>query len=182
MEILRKLTIKHCGNLTVAAVKAALADKKVNDGETVPLVKIVGDSTGAKTGSTTHGTFTKLAGSFVGTNMLTGECFQSGACILPDFVGAALGAALLQGGQAVRFAFQIEARRRDSAVTGYEWVVKPLIETKPSAPLQELMALAGIEPPKAPALAAPGGDAGASNAPAASAKSAPAKTPAKGRK
>jgi hypothetical protein len=151
MEILRKITIKTCGNFTIARIKEVMEAAKLADGQSVPLLKIVGESTGAKTGQTTHGMFTRLSGSFVGTDMTTGALYQSGQCILPEFIGAQLGAALSQG-ESVRFAFQIEARRKDNAITGYEFAVKPLIESKPANAMQELMALAGIKLPDTPKL------------------------------
>ena len=151
MQIVRKITIKTCGNFTVARIKEVMAAAKLAEGASIPLLKIVGETTSAKTGQTDKGTFTKLGGSFIGTDLTTGELFQSGVCILPDFVGAQLGAALQQG-ESVRFAFVIGAQRADTAITGYAFVIKPLIETKPANAMLELMALAGIEQPKAPAL------------------------------
>lgn len=176
MQIVRKITIKTCGNFTVARIKEVMAAANLADGASIPLLKIVGETTSAKTGQTDKGTFTKLGGSFIGTDLTTGELFQSGVCILPDFVGAQLGAALQQG-ESVRFAFEIGAQRADTAITGYAFVIKPLIETKPANAMLELMELAGIKAPAVPALAAPATPA--APAPAA----APAATPAsKGKK
>lgn len=153
MEIVRKLTIKSCGGFTVARIKELVG--KVAEGESVALLKIAGNSTGAKTGQTDKGEYTRLLGSFIGTDLITGELFQSGQCILPDFVGGVLGASL-KSGQAVRFAFEIHARRKDTAVTGYEYAVKPLMTAESSDAMKELAALAGIDLSKAPpALPAP---------------------------
>ncbi len=174
MQIVRKITIKTCGNFTVARIKEVMAAANLADGQSVPLLKIVGETTSAKTGQTDKGTFTKLGGSFIGTDLTTGELFQSGVCILPDFVGAQLGAALQQG-ESVRFAFEIGAQRADSGTAGYAFVIKPLIETKPANAMLELMALAGIKAPEAPALAAPA-------TPAAPAPAATPAAPAKGGK
>jgi hypothetical protein len=181
MEILRKITIKTCGDFSVKKIKELLdtrgpvgADGKpgpVAEGETVPLLKITGESNGAKTGQTDKGTFTKLMGTFVGVDLTTGSLYQSQQCILPEFVGGALGAALL-GGQPVTFAFEIGAKRKDSAVTGYEFVVQPLINAKPTDKMLALMQAAGIE---VPALAL---EAGADPAPAPTPAPAPAPTPA----
>jgi len=154
MEILRKITIKTCGNFSIARIKQVMEAAKLEDGQSTPLLKIAGQSTGAKTGQTDKGQFTKLMGSFIGTDMTTGALYQSGQCILPEFIGGTLGSALM-GGESVRFAFQIEARRKDNAITGYEFVIKPLIDTKPTDAMAELMALAGIKTPDAPALSAP---------------------------
>lgn len=154
MEILRKITIKTCGNFSIARIKEVIAAARLEDGQSAPLLRIAGQSTGAKTGQTDKGQFTKLLGSFIGTDMTTGALYQSGQCILPEFIGGTLGSALM-GGESVRFAFQIEARRKDNAITGYEFVIKPLIDTKPTDAMAELMSLAGIKVPDAPALAAP---------------------------
>ncbi len=157
MEILRKITIKTCGGFSIARIKEVMADAKLEEGQSTPLLRIAGQSTGAKTGQTDKGQFTKLLGSFVGTDMTTGEQFQSGQCILPEFIGGTLGSALLAG-ESVRFAFEISARRKDNAITGYEFAIKPLIDTKPTDAMAELMALAGMAP-AAPALSAPDGGA-----------------------
>lgn len=153
MEILRKITIKTCGDFTITRIKEVLAAAEVAEGGSVPLLRIVGEASSAKTGQTDKGTFTKLIGQFVGTDLTTGACYQSGQCILPDFVGASLGLATQESGS-VRFAFEITAKRQDTAITGYAFGIKPLIETKPTDAMTELMALGGIKP-QAVALAAP---------------------------
>jgi len=169
MEILRKLTIKTCGGFSIARIKQVMEAAKLEEGQAIPLLRIAGQSTGAKTGQTDKGQFTKLMGSFVGTDMTTGEQFQSGQCILPEFIGGTLGSALLAG-ESVRFAFEISARRKDNAITGYEFAIKPLIDTKPTDAMAELMALAGIVAPAAPALSAPDGDKIEGGAPPAQAQ------------
>jgi len=154
MQVLRKITIKTCGDFSIGRIKEVMTKAELKEGETTPLLKIVGECNGAKSGQTDKGEFTKLTGNFVGTDMTTGELYQSAVCILPEFVGAAIGAAALQSGN-VRFAFEIGAKRKDNALTGYEFVVKPLIETKPTDAVLELMQLAGIKAPEVPTLAAP---------------------------
>lgn len=179
MELLRKLTIKTCGDFTKLKIMKALADAKVADGEGIDLLKIAGEVSGATTGQTDKGSYTLLSGLFVGTDMLTGALYQSGKCILPDFVGSAIGAAVLQGGQSAQFALMIGAKRSDTAVTGYEFTVKPLVEMAASSAAQRLMALAGIETPK---LAAPVPAADPAPAPAPAADPAPAPAPAADKK
>lgn len=174
MEILRKITIKTAGNFTRARLNEVIAAAKLADAEQAPILRVAGESSGAKTGQTDKGTFTKLSGSFIATDLTTGAQYQSGQCILPEFIGAQLGAGLI-GGDSVRFAFEIAVQRKDDAITGYQFAIKPLMETKLSAPMLELATLIGIDP-AAPKLAAP--SAAATPADAA----APAKAPAKGRK
>lgn len=181
MEIVRKLTIKSCGGFTVARIKELVT--KVVEGESVALLKIAGNSTGAKTGQTDKGEYTRLLGSFIGTDLITGELFQSGQCILPDFVGGVLGDAL-KSGQSIRFAFEIHARRKDTAITGYEYAVKPLMTAESSDAMKELAALAGIDlskaPPALPPAAAPAPAADPAPTPAPAVDPAPA-APAKGK-
>lgn len=169
MEILRKMTIKTCGNFSIARIKEVMAAANLEEGQAVPLLKITGTTTGAKTGQTDKGQFTKLLGEFVGVDLTTGALYRSQQCILPEFLGGVLGSALTQG-QSVRFAFEIGAKRKDNAITGYEFSIKPLIDTRPTDGMAELMALAGIKMPDAPALPAPDAPA----APAAPADPAPA--------
>jgi hypothetical protein len=172
MQIVKKMTIKTCGDFTTAKIRAAIlatlgkdpkdADGKAitvaPDGTAVSLLKIAGEATNAATGQTDKGTFTRLMGSFVGTDLTTGELYQSGQCILPDYIGSQIGAAVLSAGAdgngAVQFAFEIGAKAKANAITGYEFSVKPLIESKPSTAMMRLMGLAGIEAPKLPAPAA----------------------------
>jgi hypothetical protein len=154
MQIVRKLTIKTCGDFTIQKIRKTLQDvagydgdkqKDIPDGTTVDILKIAGESTSATTGQTDKGSFTKLGGSFIGTDMTTGELYQSGVCILPDFIGSQLGAAILQSKSSVQFAFLIQAKAKANAVTGYEFAIKPLMESKPTDAMQRIMALAGIE-------------------------------------
>lgn len=176
MVPIRKITIKTCGDFTVKRIKEVMEAAKLEDGKSVPLLKIAGMSSGASVGQTDKGQFTKLSGSFVGTDMTTGELYQSGVCILPEFIGAQIGAAILQSKNPVQFAFQIEAKRKDNSITGYEFVVRPLIESKPTDAMADLMKLAGIAP-KVAALPAPE-SAPIPDAPGPAAPPAPAK-PAK---
>lgn len=148
MELLRKITIRTMGHSLEELKKWAAAAKK---GEKRPLVRIVGETSGAKTGQhPERGTHTKLLGQFVGTNLVTGEVFQSGQCILPEFVGAPLGAAVASGDKA-QFAVEVGQIADASSVVGYTFSVKPLMETKPSDQMQQLMKLAGINPDAQPA-------------------------------
>lgn len=164
MKLLRKITIKTCGDFTVHRIKELLGksgpevDGKpgpVPEGGEVQLLKVAGMATSASTGQTDKGQFTRLSGQFIGTDLTTGELYQSGQCILPEYIGSQLGTALLSmDGKAVQFAFQIAAKRKDSALTGYEYTVQPLIESRPTDAMQELMKIAGIvdnAPAKLPA-------------------------------
>mgnify|MGYP003532524191 FL=1 len=166
----KKLTIKTCGDFSPAKIRALLlalgpwqgegdARKQVapEDGTAIDLIKIAGEATGAQTGQTDKGQYTKLTGSFIGTDLTTGELFSSKACILPEYIGSQLGDALLtagDNGSSVQFAFQITAKQKASAITGYEFGIKSLMQSAPTDQQARLMALAGITAP-APKLKAP---------------------------
>jgi len=159
-EILRKLTIRNCG-WPVADIKDALTIEKTDatsgkksyrmDGEKA-LLKIVGRSTAAKPGQSDNGEYVKLLGSFHAVNLVTGETFESGQCILPNFVSEQLAAALVES-QAVEFALEIGVKADDASVTGYVFTVRPLIKPEPTDGMRKLLAAAGMSAP--PKLEAP---------------------------
>jgi len=152
-EILRKLTLKNCG-LTVAALKTAMEAAKIEDGQQIPVLKVVGKTTTAANGTTAIGTFTALGGEFTGINNLTGEIFTSGKCILPNFISESVASALAQS-SAVEFALEIGVKRDDKSVTGYQFTTKPLIEAKPTDAMAALLAAAGIDANAPAKLSAP---------------------------
>lgn len=198
MTPLKKMTIKTCGDFSVSKIRAALLalgpqvvqpdgttkQQPPEDGTALDLIKIAGEASGAESGQTDKGSYTKLTGQFIGTDLLTGELYSSRACILPDYIGAELGAALLgagEGGQSVQFAFLITAKQKASAVTGYEFGIKSLMNIEPTDAAKRLMALAGITAPAAKVLigSAPVLDVSAAAPAAAPAEpAAPAAAPA----
>lgn len=132
MEMLRKITIKTCG-FDVAKIKNVLVDKKTAD-----LIKIVGVTSSYKVGQTDKGEFIKLSGTFNAINMQTGELFNSGECLLPNFISENIAEALKNSSE-VEFALQIGVKADATSVTGYQYTVKPLIDAKPSEKLLALM-------------------------------------------
>jgi hypothetical protein len=144
MEIARKITLRTVG-LMQSDILIALKDQ-----EKVNLIKVAGVTTAAKTGQTDKGEYTKLLGEFIAQNLLTGEVFQSGQCILPSFLSEQLAAAL-NASESVEFALLIGARADKSAVTGYVYTAQPLVNAEPTARMSKLLTAAGI----APALPAP---------------------------
>jgi len=191
MQIVKKLTIKTCGDFTIKRINEVLQEKvgktpegkdaPIPDGTSVELLKIAGECTNAKSAATDKGTYTKLSGNFVGTDMTTGEVYQSGACILPDYVGSQIGAAVINNeGRAVEFAFVIGAKAKENSVTGYEFTVSPLMDIAPTEAQQRLLGLIGAAP-KLEALPATAANTGMLAPPAAAPVAAPvpAATPAK---
>lgn len=156
MEMLRKLTIKAAGGWTTAKIKEQIESAKLENGQSIGIIKVVGKTTGAKTGQTDKGTYVKLTGEFFATDLTTGEAFSSASCILPNFVSESIAAALAQS-PSVEFALEIGVKRNDTSVTGYEFTVRPLIEAKPSDTMMALLNAAGIDP-AAKALPAPAAD------------------------
>lgn len=143
-EIIRKITIASTG-WTKAQINAALAAVGGNDGDKVDLMKIVGITTSAKPGQTDKGEFVVLHGQFTAINCDGGEVFTSAKCILPNFISESLSVALEQSPE-VEFAILIGAEAKASAVTGYQFTVKPLVESKPSDKMAALLAIASAAP------------------------------------
>jgi hypothetical protein len=138
MEILRKLTIKNCGwntsELKTAVTKAAATD----------ILKIAGVITSIRPGQTQLGEYAELVGQFQAVNLETGEMFQSGKAILPNFIADPMVEAS-KGGSEVEFAIQIGVKRNEGSVVGYEFSVKPLVEPKVSDKLAKLLEHAKID-------------------------------------
>lgn len=159
-EMIRKITLRNVG-CDVATMKQTVR-KIENDGDSVPAVRIVGIASGFKPGATDKGDYLLLLGEFSAVNLMTGAQFASGRAILPNFLSDSLGAVLQNGGSA-EFALEIGVRRKDSAVAGYEYTARPLVESKSSDRMAELIAAASKD---MPALLAPEPKADAPKAPA----------------
>lgn len=169
-EVLRKITLAKIG-ATIGVLKAAVA--QVAEGEVVPAMRVVGVANGYKAGQTDKGEYVTLLGEFQAINLMTGEQFTSSRAIIPTFIAENFVPALQQHGNA-EFALDIGARRKDSAVAGYEFIMRPLIESKASDRLSALLEVASKAAPLA--LAAPKSD----SKPAAKPDDKPAaKSPAK---
>lgn len=143
VEMLRKITIRNCG-LDVATIKDLIAG--VGEGEKIDLLRVVGIVATAKAGQTDKGEYLKLIGEFSAINLQTGEQFVAGQCILPNFIADQFAGVLAQHGTA-EFALEIGAKSDKSAVTGYTFTVRPLIESKSSNRMQELINTAASDLP-----------------------------------
>lgn len=151
MEVLRKITLRNLG-CDIATIKGLIA--QVKEGEKVVLARIVGIASGYKTGQTDKGEYVKLLGEFRAVNLQTGESFQSPQAIIPSFIAENFLPALQASGT-VEFAVQVDAKAKATAVAGYEFTMTPLVESKASDRMTELMAIAGKGLPALPAPAAP---------------------------
>jgi hypothetical protein len=135
VEMLRKITIRNCG-FDVKTIKEAVEDLK--DGEKIALLRVVGIASSAKAGQTDKGEYLKLMGEYSAINLQTGEQFTAGQCILPNFISDQFAGVLAQHGSA-EFALEIGAKADASSVTGYTFTVTPLVESKSSNRMQELI-------------------------------------------
>lgn len=149
--LLKKLTLRTM-NIDKAAINEAIKAANAADiakggvgGLTIELATIVGVSTEARPGQTEMGSFLKLVGTFAGVNKITGEAFDSGMCILPEFISSQLGAAIAENGE-VEFAVTLAAKENAKSAVGYEFVARPLMEAAPSDKMAKLLALAGTAP------------------------------------
>lgn len=147
MEMLRKITIKTVG-FDAKTIKAT-----VDEQDKAALIRVAGIVNAAKPGQTDKGEFLALIGEFSALNLQTGEQFSSGKCILPNFIADQFGAVLQQHGTA-EFGLEIGAKKDDSAVTGYTFTVRPLVESKSSNRMQELIQTISAEAPALPAPSA----------------------------
>lgn len=145
MNIIRKITLRNCA-IAIKNVKEAVA--KAGEGVHVPLLRVVGIASGYKAGQTDKGEYLLLLGEFSAVNLLTGAQFQSGKAILPNFISENFAPVLERQGSA-EFALEIAAERDDTAVTGYKYSVRPLMESKASDRMAELIAIASKDMPVA---------------------------------
>lgn len=177
LQILRKITIKTCGDFKLKKVKEIVASLK--EGESKPIIKVSGECINAKTGQTAMGAFTRLTGNFVGVDLTTGEMYQSGECILPDYVGAQLGAAILgANGKSVNFAFEILAQRVDNAIAGFAYQIKPIGDVSISESQKRLLAMLGVDADAPKQIAGESENTDETDAAAKAGASAPAPAPA----
>ena len=126
-----------------------------------PVAHIYGSARNYLVGSSTYGEFTKFRGDFEAVNLSTGENYRSQNLLLPDIAAGLLVAALHAAGAKhgttktattpenpgepatapVEFAIEIGVRKTASnkpGGRGYEFTLRPLVETRDSDPLAAL--------------------------------------------
>ena len=196
-KLLKKITVADCGIdmkalLMAKVMPAAQTGKDANDmpiladkGPSVPLLRIMGVVVGASVGNRTmpdnsRSEWLAFKGQFEATNLITGEVYQSGACIMPGALPDMLYGAIKNDDGTFKnaeFAVEFGAHYDKGAATSYVFDTKTLLAPKESDAMAALKAqvaqTAGLL--AAPAEgAAPAADADANNAPATDAKAAPA--------
>lgn len=129
-NLLKKLTMKNIVGDT-KKLAAALFKEKVGSGETVMIARFLGKATGWAVKSTDLGESIAIKGSFAGINLMTGEEFRAmgGTCYLPEAAAGLIAATLEDdNAESVDFAFEIGMKESETAIRGFEYVIKPLIE------------------------------------------------------
>lgn len=139
MEFLRRITIRNVG-LKVSDVRA-LANK--GEGAVVPLLRIAGYTTWAQEGQTDKGSFTRLLGEFQAVNLTDGTVYQSGQTILPSFIADQLAAALKVSTE-LEMALEIGCQADETAIAGFVYTARPLIEPAKDSRLAKLLERAGM--------------------------------------
>lgn len=146
MKLLKKISTKTVCGLTVAAIREKATPKGT------PLFRVVGVAVGTKSGETDKGIWLALRGQFEAHNMETGEVVASGTCFLPDAATDMIAAQLsVEGCQSVQFAFDVLVKSDETAITGYVYEAKPLLEPSETDPISALRS----QLPDLPKLEAP---------------------------
>lgn len=136
-QLVKKITARDVLGVIKSYVREHGAGKK--DGDIIDGFTIIGQCMGHTTGESSYGPWIKLKGRFRATNKITGDVFNSAACMLPDEAQDPLLAVLqIDGAQSVDMAFDIDLKIDDSAAVGYVYVVTPLMQPAEDDPLERL--------------------------------------------
>lgn len=139
MNIVKKVTVKGIIGKTIS-MREAFGDKIPKDGTQVKLAIVAGMANDAVPKETDNGPYYLLKGNFRGVNARTGESIQGGQAILPGIAESYVTGALAdETVNSVQFAFEIGVTANESAIRGYEYYVKPLIEQDEADPMNALM-------------------------------------------
>jgi len=139
MNLVKKITPKGvCGDIKKRVLMLA-KDGVIKNGQKIYLMRVVGKATRFDVKMTDLGESIALKGQFKATNT-DGEEFRAGVCYLPDTGAEVIAGALAGDVECVEFAFDISVVTDDSAITGYVYEVKPLIEPAEDDALNRLAA------------------------------------------
>jgi len=129
MKIAKKITVKAVvGDVKRHVIKLADSEGVVADGQTIPLLRVVGKCNRYEVKTNDYGDSVCLKGQFEATNLETGEATRAPSCYLPEIAADSV-AGLLQGEiESVDFAYDISIRTDADAITGYVYECVPLIE------------------------------------------------------
>ena len=119
-----------------------------NDGDTILLYSLYGESDGVKTGpGTFDNPWTAFQGNMEAVNQLTGEVFSSTQCFVPEPLNTMLLGALKENDK-IEFAFSVHLKRRDDLPTNYEYIVEPKQEPQSNDRLAKMRELIQLPAPK----------------------------------
>lgn len=158
-NFVKKLSVREMFGSATEIKKAAI--NLPNDGDKLPLFRIVGLVSLVRRVETQYGESYGLRGEFIATLVRDGSKFASMEAFLPDFatqlvmgaLNSAKHAAENKGDVTVEIALDIGLQRVDKLAIGYEYTVTPVTPLQTSSPLERLMKQA--EENKPLALAAP---------------------------
>lgn len=135
MQIARKISVG-----SINGVRAGFKGVK----ETTLVGRLIGQALAFSTHDGDKGTYQKFKGEFRAINA-DGEEVAAPVMFLPSPAQEMLANAITEAqGKAVSFGFDVYVVPHPTAVLGYEYKIKPLLETAPSDPLKQLMA--GLPP------------------------------------
>lgn len=135
------MSVTIVSKLTIKTMKAQPARHGVEKDDMI--ATIYGRCTDKKPGTSDHGDYIRFVGEFEGINANTGEAYRSGNLIVPKTLEALLDQAIsVDENSAVDFAVEIWVEKNESSITGYSYLVKPLIKPAESDVLAGLRELA----------------------------------------
>lgn len=142
--------------LSVATVHGRVDIKAVvNSEKPLPVMKVIGQAVGLKTGQSNFGEWTALLGRFEAWNN-DGEQFEASQLFLPEVALIPIRVALAaQGTRSVDFAIELFVKPTTNVKPGaapYEYTFVDLAPPAESDPLQRLRSLALAGPSAPPAL------------------------------
>lgn len=142
-KVLTKLTMKEFIGKKAQLLAYAMQGKPNPDsvtGAPVKLLRVFGQVTGFKTDESDYGAYTQLNGTFVGTNMQTGEQVNVSRAILPGAIGELVSSAIKNGAEAVDFAVEVYIEYDEAAATMYKFSTRSLVAPETPKPIESLMA------------------------------------------
>ena len=152
MNIIKKISTKVvAGNVKKLVIDGILAE----NGGQMNVMRVMGNATAYKTGTSDNGDWTALRGQFKAIALCgddEGKEYVSSVCFLPDVAMDMVLAQLMQEGvNGVEFAYDIHIVADEDSATGYVYGCNPLLAPSEDDPLQRLAA----QLPELPALSAP---------------------------
>jgi len=119
MAFLKKITGKTLGFNKSTVLDIVMGDKAKRH----PLYRVVGITTGMKTGEGDNGPWTALTGMFIATNIVTGETHESAVAFLPTYITEIYAGGLaMEGVTSVNVGVDVYARFEEESATSYEYV------------------------------------------------------------